>query len=144
VIMRNGGFTLIEMLAALVVIGLVGGALTIGIQNRLPGLRLDAATAAALAELRERQVEAISSDREVSLSLSDLRHTGHSLRGRRLARIGSVAVEIHGEDPLHPDALRFLPGGWSLGGKLILKDGDRRSILLVDWPLGLVRAEAPR
>jgi general secretion pathway protein H len=141
--MGSGGFTLIEMLAVLVVVGLVGGALTLGVQNRLPGLRLDAAAEAGLEELRERQAEAISSDREVSLSLSDLRHPGLSRRGRRLARISSVTVEIVGEDPVHPDSLRFLPGGWSPGGKLILKDGNRRKVLQVDWPLGLPHAETP-
>lgn len=140
--MGSGGFTLIEMLAALVVIGLVGGMLTLGMQNRLPGLRLDAASAAALEELRERQAEAVSLDRETSLSLSDLRHPGSGLRGRRLAKIGAVTVEIRGGDPTHPDSLRFLPGGWSPGGKLILKDGKRSSILQVDWPLGLVHAGA--
>lgn len=140
--MENRGFTLIEMLATLVVVGLVGGALTLGLQNRLPGLRLDAASAAALEELRERQAEAVSFDREVSLSLSDLRNPGHGLRGRRLARIAAVTVEIHGGDLAHPESLRFLPGGWSPGGKLILKDGGRLSVLQIDWPLGLIHAGA--
>lgn len=55
--MESGGFTLIEMLATLVVAGLIGGALMFGVQNRLPSLRLDAAYAAALKKLRERQAE---------------------------------------------------------------------------------------
>jgi general secretion pathway protein H len=142
--MRNGGFTLIEMLVALTIMGLVGGALTLGVQNRLPGLRLDSATAAALQELRERQAEAVWSDKENSLALSDLRHPGRGPHARRLARIGAVQVEIHGDDPAHPDELRFLPGGWSPGGKLILKEGTRRSVLAVDWPLGLVHADTAR
>lgn len=142
--MASSGFTLIEMLIALAIMGLLGGALTLGVQNRLPGLRLDAATAAALQELRERQAEAVWSNQENSLRLSDLRHPGSGPHARRLARLGAVQVEIHGDDPTHPDELRFLPGGWSPGGKLVLKDGTRQSVLVVDWPLGLVHAEAAR
>ena len=140
--MGASGFTLIEMLTTLVVIGLVGGALTLGVQNRLPGLRLESAENAALEELRDRQAEAVSADRESDLSQADLRSPGHGLRRRRLARIAAVAVEIQGNDPAHPDRLRFLPGGWSPGGRLILKDGARRAIVQVDWPLGLVHKAA--
>lgn len=139
--MRSVGFTLVEMLVVLMIVGLAGGILALGVQNRLPGLRLDAAVSATEEELRSRQVEALVSGREMTFSLGDLKHIGSTAQGRRLRRIATVDVRVTGADPHAPDAVRFLPGGWSMGGQVSLKDGSHEEVVRVDWPLGTVHVE---
>lgn len=139
--MRSAGFTFVEMLVVLMIVGLAGGILALGVQNRLPGLRLDAALAAMEEELRRRQVEALVSGQETAFSLADLEHIGATAQGRRLRRIAAVDVHIAGMDPHAPEAIRFLPGGWSMGGRVSLRDGSREEIVRVDWPLGTIHKE---
>jgi type II secretion system protein H len=141
--MSQSGFTLIESLVVLVIIALIGEALTFEVSNRLPGLRLDQAARATEEQLRSLQTEAMMQDQEADFSLADLAPRGKGTIGRRLARIASVNVQIQGAEPTHRDQLRFLPGGWSPGGKVVLHDGGRRIVIQVDWPLGIVR-EAQR
>ncbi|MEE3624502.1 prepilin-type N-terminal cleavage/methylation domain-containing protein [Nitrospirillum sp. BR 11752] len=140
--MRDAGFTLVEMLVVLAVIGLIGSALSLGVQRRLPALRLDAAASALEEELRNRQSDALVSRREVTFSIRDLAEAGAFSPGSiRLRRIATVEVRIAGADPAFPDAIHFLPGGWSKGGRLSLRYAEREKVVLVDWPLGTVHTE---
>ncbi|TWB09662.1 type II secretion system protein H (GspH) [Nitrospirillum amazonense] len=139
--MRNAGFTLVELLVVLAIMGLAGSVLSLGLQQRLPGLRLDAAVSAIEEELRSRQSNALVSRRDVTFSLKDLEGNTAAVRAARLRRIAAVEVRIAGADPGFPDAIRFLAGGWSKGGRLTLRDGGREKVVLVDWPLGSVHVE---
>ncbi|MBB6252014.1 prepilin-type N-terminal cleavage/methylation domain-containing protein [Nitrospirillum iridis] len=141
-ISRHGaGFTLVEMLVVLVILGILGTALAVGIQNRLPGLRLSAAVAALEDELRGRQVEAMVTGQPVAFSLADLRNPRAGAAGRRLRRIAAVDLAIAGADPYQPEAVIFLPGGWSPGARIRLSEGARAVTLRVDWPLGTVHLD---
>lgn len=47
---QNAGFTLVKTLVVLAIIGLVGGVMALGLTGRLPGIGMDAAVDAAIAE----------------------------------------------------------------------------------------------
>lgn len=140
---RAAGFTLAEALVALLLLGLAAAALAPAAARRLPGYRLDAATAAVLADLRQAQLDATLGWREAAFrGPGDAVRAGDGgLRHRAGALIG-VAVRVEGSDPADPRAIRFLPGGWSPGGRVVLESGGRRSEVVVDWPLGTSRAVA--
>ncbi|WP_044562948.1 prepilin-type N-terminal cleavage/methylation domain-containing protein [Azospirillum sp. B4] len=139
--LMTAGFTLVEVLVVLVILGTLGSALALGIQDRLPGLRFSAAVSALEEELRSRQVEAMVSGRPVVFSPDDLAHPSGGAAGRRLRRIAAVGLAIVGADASHPDAVVFLPGGWSPGARIRLSEGDRAATVAVDWPLGTVHRE---
>lgn len=137
--MRAAGFTLVEMLVVLAIIGLSGSVLALGFQQRLPGLRLDAAVSAVEEELRNRQSDALLSRQVTTFSLKDLQNG--AVKGPRLRRIAAVDIRIAGGDPAFPEGIRFLAGGWSQGGRLTLREGGQERTVMVDWPLGTVHAE---
>jgi type II secretion system protein H len=138
---QNAGFTLVETLVVLAIIGLLGGIMALGLTGRLPGIGMDAAVDAAIAELRQRQTEAMLTATSVRFDpkrLDDLSITPE--RRRRLRRLAAVQMRI--ESPNTENVLVFLPGGWSPGGRLYLRKGAEQAIIRVDWPLGTVHQEA--
>ncbi|MDE1145888.1 MAG: prepilin-type N-terminal cleavage/methylation domain-containing protein [Azospirillaceae bacterium] len=137
----RAGFTLVETLVVLVILGILGAALAVGIQDRLPGLRFSAAVGALEEELRNRQVEAMVTGRPVVFSLADLGHPDRGAAGRRLRRIAAVRLRIDGADATHPGQVVFLPGGWSPGAQVQLVQDGRNATVRVDWPLGTVHRE---
>ncbi|TWB45976.1 prepilin-type N-terminal cleavage/methylation domain-containing protein [Nitrospirillum pindoramense] len=138
---RQAGFTLVEVLVVLVIIGILGAALALGIQDRLPGLRFTAAVSALEDELRNRQVEAMETGHPVLFTLDDVKRSAGGAAGRRLRRIAAVDLAIEGGDGARPGAVVFLPGGWSPGAQIRLREGDRAATVRVDWPLGTVHRE---
>jgi general secretion pathway protein H len=138
---HSAGFTLVEVLVVLVILGILGAALALGIHDRLPGLRFSAAVAALQDELRSRQVEAMVTGQPVAFSVDDLKHPAGGAAGRRLRRIAAVGLAIDSADARQPDAVVFLPGGWSPGALIRVRAGDRAATVRVDWPLGTVHQE---
>jgi general secretion pathway protein H len=138
----SGGFTLLEMVVVLAVLGL---ALVLVIGYRPPwsgGYSLDATGAELAAQLRLARSEAIASNRPVALAL-DL--SGHRYRaGAAAARTLPPAISLQlvttaGERQTATTGdIRFNPDGSSTGGRIVLIEGKRRLAVGVDWLTGRV------
>jgi general secretion pathway protein H len=140
----ESGFTLIEMLVVLTVLGLVLG-IALG-HGPMRSATLEARAAAGdLAHgLRAARDRAIAGNRRVVVAIDPERHMlrvdGEAprpfalrLEVRAFTALGTGAVRL----------IRFAPDGSSSGGSILLTDGARRVTVTVDWLTGRVRVVEP-
>jgi len=138
----TAGFTLIEMI---VVIAVLGFALALIVGFRPPwsrGLEIDTAAAELAAQLRLARSQAIAGNRAVAVEF-DL--AGHRYRAgggavrpfpaKLAVELLTIAGERHGADI---GDIRFHPDGSSTGGRIVLADRTRRVAIGVDWLTGRI------
>jgi general secretion pathway protein H len=139
----RAGFSLIEMLAALAILGLVAGLATQLGGRPSPRLRVESATRSLCAALRQTRMRAIAGNEEMALTI-DL---------RRKAFFSPVVAET----PLPNDAridlavssverrsrdradVAFYPSGGSSGGELTIALAGVRAQIAVNWLTGATR-----
>jgi general secretion pathway protein H len=141
---RTAGFTLIEMMVVLVVLGL---ALTL-ILARGP-MRSVAAEAGSAAgsvaqALRVARAQAIAQGRPLRVLLDA---AGHRVLPENLPAVAlPAAVSMDVTDAsgarMRAGVIGFAPDGSSTGGAVELADGGRRVRVAVDWLTGRVRVDA--
>src|SRR5271169_192561 len=139
---KQGGFTLIELVVALAVIGL---ALVLIVGYKAPwssGLGLEGTASELASGLRLARSQAIADNQPVAFSL-DL--AGHRYRvggeaPRSLpARLSIALLTVDGERRSTAIGdIRFNPDGSSTGGRITLADGSHRVAVGVDWLTGRV------
>ena len=134
---HTGGFTLIEMLVVLAVLGMVLAVTLLHGRSRNPALEASSAAGIVAAVLRAARAQAIAEDRPVRVSVDPAQH---SLRvnGRppRTLRPEIAAVP--------PTGIAFAPDGSASGGAVLVAEGAHRLAVQVDWLTGRVSvAEAP-
>ena len=140
----SAGFSLIEMLVVLAVLGLVAGLALPAIGNRVPGRRLDLAAASLSGELTRLRAQARRSGAPASLTYLPDRSLFLSTRpGAAPITVGAVAVEVlRGEaSRAGPGEIRFLADGSSTGGAIRLSGPGGSRTLSVSSLTGRV-AEA--
>jgi len=146
---RAGGFTLIEMLA---VIAILGAALALVVAYRAPmsrGLDLRASASAVATGLRLTRSEAILKNRSVTFDLDLVAHRFRAGSAPVQELPPALAIDlltIAGERrPGLAADIRFNPDGSSTGGRITLADGGRAIVVGVDWLTGRVSiADASR
>jgi general secretion pathway protein H len=138
----EAGFTLLEMIVVLVVLGLaVGLVLTRGpVRSRT--LELRAAASEMAAGLRTARAEAIKLDRPVTFLLDLARHS-YSIDGARPRplppRMALSLIAVSGATQgRRLGGITFEPDGSATGGRIELADGARRLQVGVDWLTGRV------
>jgi general secretion pathway protein H len=126
---RSAGFTVIEILVVLTVLGLALGLIMTHGPVRSHRLELDAAARRVVGALRLARSRAIAEERTVVLALD--------ARGYRLDRdaptIWSGEVSLEGNR-----LVTFVPDGGSSGGRIVLRDGERTVAIGIDWLTGRV------
>jgi len=138
----QAGFTLLEMIIVLVILGLVVGIAASRGPQRSHGLEMRGLVASVVEALRGARGRAISSDRPVLIAVNGER--------RSIAVEGGPTIQLPPELDLTGAAgpagapgkkligFRFAPDGSSTGGRLVLADGKRHTQIGVDWLTGRV------
>ena len=140
--LRAAGFTLIEIIVVLAILGLVL-ALVVGYKPPWTStLGLRGAAAEIAAGLREARSEAILSNRPVSLDIDLVGHRFQVGAGQ-IRRISGdlilALLTVKGEQrDAQTGGIRFNPDGSSTGGRISIGDGHRTIAVGVDWLTGRV------
>ncbi|MEA2779009.1 MAG: ral secretion pathway protein [Rhodospirillaceae bacterium] len=139
---RQAGFTLIEMIVALVVLGLVLGLLVTRGPVRSRTLEIRATATELAGALRNTRAAAIRFNRPVTFGLDVARHS------YRVDSTNPVALPLHmalsitavsGETlEGRLGGITFEPDGSASGGRIEVRDGARRIQVGVDWLTGRV------
>ena len=138
----QAGFTLIEVLAVLVVLGLAAALLAMRGPQRSPGIDLRTASEEVAGSLRLARTRAIARNRVVGVTFDP---------AARSVRLDGTApgvlppgLQINVTDTLrettgtHLAAIRFSPDGSSTGGQIELRARGRRVEVAVNWLTGRV------
>ena len=139
--MRERGFTLIEILVVLVILGLIAGLLIANGPSRSPGFLLRSEAAVLASALNEARGEAIARDRDVDVGLAR-NPPGLTVTGRPLVAVppslSLAMLTADGErDPLD-HRLVFHPDGGADGGGILLANEAGRIAISVGWLTGRV------
>lgn len=126
----QGGFTLIEMIVVMVIMGLVAGLVMVKQPWHSAGLNTDATVRALTNALRLARSRAIAQDRMVAV---DTAAGGFSVDG-------GAAWVLPQQEFLSASRVVFTPDGGSTGGTILLAAGARRVAFDVNWLTGRVRA----
>lgn len=139
------GFTLIELIVVLVLVGLVVALGAAAMSRQLPGQRLQQSARELASQLRYTRAQAIASG-ESQLFTLDARsrewQAGGKRRGRLARDIEVVAVGARNEQQREGvAAVRFFPEGAATGGRFTLSHGRAAWQIDVQWLTGEVRVE---
>ncbi|WP_232628502.1 GspH/FimT family pseudopilin [Methylobacterium sp. Leaf118] len=140
----SAGFSLVEMLVVLAILGVVAGVAAPAIGHLVPGRRLDLTAATLAGELTRLRAQARRSGAPTSLTfVPERRHFMSTRPGAAPIGAGPVAVEVlRGEaSRAGPGEIRFLADGSSTGGAIRLSGSGGHRTLTVSSLTGRV-AEA--
>ncbi len=140
-----GGFTLLELLVVLVILGLTVALAVPMFARAMPGVEAKAAARDVAAMLRTAHSLAIAGNREVTVAV-DLDRRTVDLAGTRSRTIAAgigIGLYTAAEELIDRGAgrIRFYPDGTSTGGRVRLSAGERNYDVLVDWISGNVKID---
>ncbi len=145
----DAGFTLIEVLAVVAVLGLALGIVANRGPTRSPSLEAREAAGEVALALRQARGVAIASGRRVSFALDVEARAYRVADGPSrplppaLALAMTAAAGEAGDGPTTA-SIAFTPDGGSTGGRIRLAAGAVRRVVAVDWLTGRVTvADAP-
>ena len=137
-----GGFTLMELLVVLGVLGLVLALAVPSFSRALPALELRTDARNVASALREARALAIGRNQETTLTIDAEQRSlrlgdGAPIRlsphlGMSLLTAGSETAETG------TGGISFFPDGTSTGGRITLVLGERQRHVVVDWLAGTV------
>lgn len=141
----QAGFTLIEIVVVLAVLGLMVGLILYRGAPRSPVLDLRAATGDVARTLRVARSRAIASNRRVVV-LFDMGRRDISVDGaspRPMPDKLGMSVVGQAAGGARAASISFAPDGSSSGGRIDLAEGERRARIGVDWLTGRVSVGGP-
>lgn len=140
---RANGFTLLEMLAVILLIGIAAAAASISVTQGLASARVRAASSELAAALRATRTQAIVRGEEQHFDVNTRADSYRNVRQQdvRLPKGLRVSITSAKEDQPndHTGRIRFFPDGSSTGGRITLQSGKRQWHVNVSWLTGEVR-----
>lgn len=132
---RDDGFTLLELLVVLAILGVVVGLAVPLFGRAMPGMQLQASARAVAAELRSARGRAIAANDEFVIAVDVQRRTVGSI-----ALDPSIGLSLYtAAEELTDGAaggIRFYPDGSSTGGRVRLVGAGREYDVRIDWISG--------
>jgi general secretion pathway protein H len=140
---RARGFTLLEMLAVILLIGIAVAAVSISVTQGLTSARVRAASSELAGALRATRAQAIVRGQEQNFDVDTHANTYRDVKQNdvRLPKGMRVSITSAKEDQPndHTGRIRFFPDGSSTGGRITLQSGKRQWHVNVSWLTGEVR-----
>jgi general secretion pathway protein H len=140
---RSAGFTLLELLIGLAIMGLMLSAVPALLSKAVPGVEARGAAREMAAGLRAARGRAIASNRETALVL-DVEGGVYRVEGEsKVRRVpAGIGISLLTAEELRLDAttarIAFFPDGGSSGGRVRLAQAGRQYEVRVDWLTGRV------
>ena len=139
----QAGFTLIEMLVVLLIMGVLIALAPAAFQRVVPGLEMKASAREVAGLLREARGQAIRDNRETTVLIdteAKVYRLGQDASGRELSQRVNISLLTAVSEQLDETRgrIRFFPDGTSTGGRVTLSRDDRKFDITVDWLTGLV------
>ncbi|HEV2679208.1 MAG TPA: GspH/FimT family pseudopilin [Rhodanobacter sp.] len=140
---RARGFTLLEMLAVILLIGIAAAAVSISVTQGLASARVRAASSELAGAMRATRAQAIVRGQEQNFDVDTQAnsYSGVKQHDVRLPKGMRVSITSAKEDQPngHTGRIRFFPDGSSTGGRITLQGGKREWHVNVSWLTGEVR-----
>jgi general secretion pathway protein H len=137
---RARGFTLLEMLAVILLIGIAAAAVSISVTQGLASARINAASSELAAALRATRAQAIVRGQDQNFDVDTSANTYRDVRQHdvRLPKGLRLSITSAKEDRPndHTARIRFFPDGSSTGGRITLQSGRREWHVNVSWLTG--------
>lgn len=130
--MKSRGFSLIELLVVLILLGIMAGVTGPAVGRFLDSLELKKQTEKVMATIRYARLAAITHGKLLVMTVSE------GEEGRSLTLSGAVeevrSLGLSEETTLEvdPPELVFLPEGYATPGTLLLKSGVRSETIVID------------
>ncbi len=140
---RAHGFTLLEMLAVILLIGIAAAAVSISVTQGLASARVRAASSELAGAMRATRAQAIVRGQEQNFDVDTRANSYRNVKQQdvRLPKGLKVSITSAKEDQPndHTGRIRFFPDGSSTGGRITLQSGKRQWHVNVSWLTGEVR-----
>ncbi len=140
---RAKGFTLLEMLAVILLVGIAAAAVSISVTQGLASARVRAASSELAGALRATRAQAIVRGKEQNFDVDTRANSYRNVKQQevRLPKGMRVSITSAREDQPndHTGRIRFFPDGSSTGGRITLQSGKRQWHVNVSWLTGEVR-----
>jgi general secretion pathway protein H len=140
---RARGFTLLEMLAVILLIGIAAAAVSISVTQGLASARINAASSELAGALRATRAQAIVRGQEENFDVDTRADTYRNVKQQdvRLPKGLRLSITSAKDDQPndHTGRIRFFPDGSSTGGRITLQSGKRQWHVNVSWLTGEVR-----
>jgi len=140
---RAHGFTLLEMLAVILLIGIAVAAVSVSVTQGLASARVLAASSEMAGALRATRAQAIVRAKEQVFDVDTRANSYRNVKQQDVFLPKGLRVSITSAKEDQPNdhvgRIRFFPDGSSTGGRITLQSGKRQWHINVSWLTGEVR-----